>query len=151
MKVMDGDLITLAEQGKFDVIVHGCNCFNDMSHGIAATIKEHFPEAYMADQDTTPGDRNKLGTFTSALIERNGHQFTVVNAYTQYGHVGDGNVDYEALQIVFAQVKQHFHNLRIAYPLIGAGRGGGNWELLEKIIDQQLEGEDHTLIRYEVA
>jgi O-acetyl-ADP-ribose deacetylase (regulator of RNase III) len=30
MKVIKGDLIQLAKDGKFDLIVHGCNCFCTM-------------------------------------------------------------------------------------------------------------------------
>ena len=30
MFVVHGDLFKLAEQGEFDIIVHGCNCFNTM-------------------------------------------------------------------------------------------------------------------------
>lgn len=27
MKEIEGDLLMLAKQGHFDVVVHGCNCF----------------------------------------------------------------------------------------------------------------------------
>lgn len=37
-----GDLITLAKQGKFDVIAHGCNCFCRMKRGIAPQMAEAF-------------------------------------------------------------------------------------------------------------
>ena len=39
MKIIKGDLIKLALQGEFDVIVHGCNCFCTMGAGIAKSIK----------------------------------------------------------------------------------------------------------------
>ena len=39
---IDGDLIKLAKQGKFDVIVHGCNCFSTMKSGIAPQMAEAF-------------------------------------------------------------------------------------------------------------
>ena len=37
---VDGDLIKLAKQGRFDVIVHGCNCFCQMGAGIAPQMAE---------------------------------------------------------------------------------------------------------------
>lgn len=45
MKVIKGDLVELALEGKFDVIIHGCNCFNTMNAGIAKQIKRIFSEA----------------------------------------------------------------------------------------------------------
>lgn len=57
MNVIKGDLIKLALDGRFDVIVHGCNCQCAMGAGIAKSIKETFPEAYKADLATTKGSR----------------------------------------------------------------------------------------------
>lgn len=59
LKIMHGDLIKLALTGDFDVIVHGCNCFNTMGAGIAKTIKQTFPEAYQADLKTEKGSKQK--------------------------------------------------------------------------------------------
>ena len=40
MNIVKGCLIELAVEGNFDVIVHGCNCFNTMGAGIAKQIKK---------------------------------------------------------------------------------------------------------------
>lgn len=45
MNQITGDLLDLAEQGHFDVILHGCNCQCTMGAGIALAIKRRFPEA----------------------------------------------------------------------------------------------------------
>ena len=37
-----GDLIELAKAGEFDVIAHGCNCFNAQKSGIARQMAEEF-------------------------------------------------------------------------------------------------------------
>ena len=100
MKKIKGDLIKLALNGDFDVIVHGCNCFCAMGKGIALTIKKVFPEAYQADLKTVKGDKEKLGHYSSATVQRNGHQITVVNAYTQYNYGGSGiKADYGAIKV----------------------------------------------------
>lgn len=39
---IEGDLITLAKQGKFDVITHGCNCLSNMGAGIAPQMAKAF-------------------------------------------------------------------------------------------------------------
>ena len=100
MNKIKGDLVKLALRGNFDVIVHGCNCFCTMGAGIAVAIKTTFPEAYKADLKTTKGDRGKLGNYSSATVEREGHQITIVNAYTQYHYSGPGNkADYDAMRV----------------------------------------------------
>jgi len=39
IRYVDGDLVQMAKEGKFDVIAHGCNCFCAMGAGIAPQIK----------------------------------------------------------------------------------------------------------------
>ena len=144
-----GDLVDLAVSGKFDVIVHGCNCFCKMSAGVAKSVKSAFPEAAVVDNSTERGARNKLGTISIAEIERGGLRIFVVNGYTQYDWRGTGRlVDYEAVRAVMREVKLQFSGKRIGYPRIGAGLARGNWEVLEKIIRQELKGEAHTLVEY---
>lgn len=145
MKIITGDLLMLAKQGKFDVIVHGCNCHCTMGAGIAKSIKQQFPEAYAADCQTEKGSKAKMGTYSKAEI---GH-ITVINAYTQFNWRGKGClVDYEAVRQVFRAIKKDFSGKKIGYPLIGAGLAGGDWEIIAKIIDEELAGENHTLVKF---
>ena len=144
MKVVEGDLLKLAAEGHFDVIVHGCNCFCRMGAGIAAVIRQRFPEAFEADLATDAGDRGKLGTITTATTPAG---LTVVNAYTQFDTSGPmPRVDYDAVRRAFAEIKAKFAGRRIGYPKIGAGLAGGDWDQLAAIIDQALAGENHTLV-----
>ncbi|PHR24448.1 MAG: phosphatase [Desulfotalea sp.] len=146
---MEGDLIALALQGTFDVIVHGCNCFCSMGAGIAHTIQRQFPEAYAADLKTTKGDRDKLGDFSAAKVTTNGHDITIVNGYTQFQHSGPPPlVDYNALERLFRKIKKEFSGQRIGYPRIGAGLAGGDWSQIEHIINRELASENHTLVNY---
>ena len=145
MKTVQGDLIKLALEGQFDVIVHGCNCFCSMGAGIARTIRLTFPEAYEADLKTTSGDKHKPGTISWAKHDA----ITIVNAYTQYHYSGKPPlVDYDAVRSCFKIIKREFSGLRIGYPAIGAGLAGGDWKIISKIIDEELEGEDHTFVEF---
>jgi O-acetyl-ADP-ribose deacetylase (regulator of RNase III) len=106
MKTRQGDLIQLALAGEFDVIVHGCNCHCQMGRGIALTIKEQLPEAYLADCQTPKSDKSKLGTISIAEIKRGETQFIVVNAYTQFDWAGNGvKADYHAIRQVMKTIK----------------------------------------------
>ena len=146
MKIIKDNIISLAEEGRFDVIIHGCNCFNNMNEGLAREFKAHFPEVYLADQKTGCGDRSKLGDFSYATITRMGHEFVIVNAYTQYEYLGSGNVDYAALQNVLDKISAHYRGQRIASSLIGTGRGGGDRALIEKIFAKHTSQMDFTLV-----
>ena len=142
---VDGDLIRLAREGYFDVIVHGCNCFCEMSAGIARSIRSEFPEAYEADLATEKGDLSKLGTCSEAVSGG----IVVVNAYTQYHFKGKGVlVDYDALREALRWVRQCHTGKRIGLPRIGTGLARGNWAVIQLIIAEELAGEDATLVNY---
>lgn len=146
---LHGDLLQLALDGRFDVIVHGCNCLCTMGAGIAKQIKAQFPEAYAADLRTPKSDRNKLGTISTARIQRGDRAFHIVNAYTQFNWRGQGVLaDYSAIRAAMRRVKQDFAGKRIGYPLIGAGLAGGDWAVISAIVDEELAGEDHALVVY---
>ena len=171
MKVIKGDLIALARQGQFDVIIHGANCYNTMGGGIARTIRDTWPEAYQADCATRKGDYKKLGTFTLAEVPNDvGGKLFVINAYTQFRYWKDKHddpneplVDYDALRKVFQAIKSHTFSskpapngfpirktkVRFGIPKIGAGLALGDWDTIQKIIDQEMDGEDVTLVEWE--
>ena len=147
MECVKGDLIHLAKEGHFDVIIHGCNCFCTMGAGIARQIRTHFPQAWEADLATASGDRSKLGSYSKACVNTPSGRLDVINAYTQYHYSGDGVlVDYDAIKKVFSALKKQFSGNRMAYPKIGAGLAKGDWNMISKIIDSALDGETHTLV-----
>ena len=147
MKTLEGDLIALTKSGTFDVMVHGCNCFCTMGAGIAKVIASQFPEAFKAGLQTVKGDREKLGSYSSALITDNGHNFHIVNAYTQYKYNGpQPRVSYDAVTMAFQRIATDFAGLRIGYPLIGAGLAGGDWSRIATSLEEALSGMDHSLV-----
>ena len=149
MNIIKGDLIQLALDGTFDVIIHGCNCQCTMGAGIAKTIRSVFPEAYEADCATEKGDRSKLGSISFTEVNRDNHSITIVNGYTQFHWRGTGGlVDYDAVRSVMKEVCNRFSGKRIGYPLIGAGLAGGNWSIISNIIDEELGAEYHTLVKF---
>lgn len=142
-KVVIGNLIEMAKEGRFDVIAHGCNCHCAMGAGIAKIIKLTWPEAYRADLATKKGDRSKLGTYSMAVVDG----LTIVNMYTQYNYTRDKvDVEYPALEMGLKRLKEEFTGRRIGLPMIGAGLAGGNWGLIKEIIGNTLHGEDVTVV-----
>lgn len=147
MKIIYGDLLGLASKGMFDVVIHGCNCQCKMARGFALQVKDQYPEAYEVDLKTEKGSFKKLGSYSHALVNKNDSSFRIINAYTQYHWSGPHNVDYSAIRSAMQAIKQDFSGCRLGYPLIGAGLAGGDWLIIKKIIHEELEGEDHSLVK----
>lgn len=136
-----GNLVDQSDE--FDAIVHGCNCFNTMGAGIAASIKAKFPEAYEVDCETKKGDPKKLGTitYTKNTVP------TIINAYTQYAYWGKVVLcDYSAIRSCMKKIKEQFSGKKIGIPMIGAGLAGGDWNVIKPIIQEELDGEDVRII-----
>lgn len=133
-----GDLIKLAKEGNFDVIIHGANCFCRMGSGIAKQIAAEIPSAVDADNKTLPGDIRKLGNYTEAMVPGN-YVCHILNCYTQFGYgLGQVYFDYEAFALCLRKINFRFPNQKIGMPLIGAGRAGGDWNKIKKIIEKEL-------------
>lgn len=148
MKTIKGDLIKLAKDGEFDAIIHQCNCFCTMNSGIAKAIRENFPAAYVADKATISGDKDKLGTLSVVMVHvADNKSLWIVNAYGQHRYGRDKrHTDYDALRSCFKLVKEEFSGMKMGLPLIGCGTGGGTWDVVEKIIQEELGDEDITLV-----
>ena len=152
MKIIKGDIIAMAEKGEFDVLVHGCNCFNNMNVGFSKRVKKSFPVASIIDSRTGYGKKNKLGTYSGCMVDlrefdyRNGKKICILNAYVQYTLGNGAQLDYLALIKVFKKIKNDLKGFKIAFPLIGLGLSNfSNTKVLE-IIDKELDGEDYCLI-----
>ena len=52
-----GDIIAMTQRGEFDVLVHGCNCFNNMNIGFSKKVKDAFPIASIIDSRTGYGKK----------------------------------------------------------------------------------------------
>ncbi len=143
-----GNLITLALEGKFDVIAHGCNCFCTMGAGIAPHMAKNFgADKLPLEDEYYEGWINKLGQidYQTGLIDDGKFHwaksnnwieggFAIVNLYSQY-HYGrnhkDGDaypLDYDALTLGLRKMNHIFKGKHIGLPQIGCGLAGGVWD-----------------------
>ena len=149
MDKKQGNLIDLALQGHFGVIAHGCNCFHVMGAGIAKAVKETFPEAWAADKATKKGDRNKLGSLSSATIHlpeksaESAKSVTVANLYTQlrWGPASPAAGEtqesrYDAIRKALTGLRKLAAGRPTGLPRIGAGLAGGDWKIISEIIGE---------------
>lgn len=165
---VDGDLIKLAKEGKFDVIVHGCNCLSTMGAGIAPQMAEAFGCDRFEMETWGPGieklgcidwqtfvlGENAIWSLEDADNKKEEPELSVVNAYTQYKYGRnhkDGAIapfDYEAFTICMRKMNKIFEGKHIGMPKIGAGLAGGSWQRIERIIDAELYSCEVTVVNY---
>lgn len=147
MRQIKGNLINLGLNGTFDIIVHGCNCFNTWGAGIALQMKHMFPEAWEVDRNTIKGFKSKLGKYTSYQYPSG---LIIVNAYTQY-KPGPNPLEenYEAIKLVFAKLAKEYPNKKIGIPAIGSGLAGGDFGVIWDIIEEETKNVNITMVLYD--
>ena len=143
LKHAKGNLIDLAEQGEFDVIVHGCNCLNTMGSGIAAEIRERYPQAYTADTLATKQWKNpvaKLGNFSTYATIGKSKPFIIVNAYTQVNFMPRGvdHFEYESFYLILKKLEA-LGGVRFGFPRIGQGLAGGDKDRIIAMLEDFAE------------
>lgn len=134
------------------IIVHGCNSLGIMGSGFAKEVKERFPKAFEEYEyycNINSGDpASLLGTVVWVPVTPS---LYIANAITQlkFG-TGKRQVNYEAVYNAFENVAEKVKNtfngeMHVHYPMIGAGLGGGNWDIINEIIFHNLKGIPNTL------
>lgn len=134
----NGDLL----QSDCTVIAHGCNCFHTMGVGMAKSISDKYPGAFAVDITTPWGDPEKLGTF-SKYSAPDGR--IIYNLYTQYKYGrNQRHTDYDAVKAAFSAmrvdiVSMNIPNIKFGTYKIGCKLGGGDWNIVSKIIDDEMK------------
>lgn len=140
IKYIKGDLF-LAPQ---TILAHGCNCLGGFGSGVAKTMAQKHPEAKKQYLKKFNSVGWKLGDVQ--YVKSNGK--IIANCATQYdyGSPKDGTVyvDYEAIRTCMTKLKKvcDENKLSVAIPKIGAGLAGGDWFLIENIINDVFIGSD---------
>lgn len=150
-----GDVVEAFKNGEIDVLVHGVNCQGKMNSGIAKQIRTEFPEVfeeylryvnfnvhYHRDYGEQPNYTEILGDIDAVRIGKT-FQF-IVNAFTQdnYGYGGERYCSYDAIDKVMKEISKYDSSAIIAMPKIGAGLGGGDWKVIEAIINSHFQDRD---------
>ena len=144
MKYVRGDLIQMAKDGVVDVVGHGCNIMTSFGAGVALYLRNAFPEAYKADCKTVKGDREKIGTYSLAVVNTptffgQSRNLIILNCYTQFTYWDPNDMfSYDGLEKVLIKIKEDFgeSGAKIGFPLIGAGLAQGDWKRIKAIFDK---------------
>lgn len=134
-------------------IGHGVNCQNVMGSGVAKALYEKFPEVKeryhsYCDWAKERGE-DVLGNTISVLSK---DKF-IYNLFTQfnYGYDGKKYVNYAAIVLCFDKLKMIKHRFDgpIAIPKIGCGLAGGDWNIVEQLINDTV-GDELEIWVYEL-
>jgi O-acetyl-ADP-ribose deacetylase (regulator of RNase III) len=120
-------------------IAHGCNCSGGFGSGIAKQIADRYPsvkEGYLykfKHSGWSLGDVQLIG-----VGDGSGREFANCGTQQRYGKPEEGPyVSYPAIRQVIRNLAKSSWGIGWAMPKIGAGLAGGNWEIIEKIINEE--------------
>mgnify|MGYP000938564803 CR=1 FL=1 len=124
-------------QVKEGIIMHGCNAQGVMGSGVALAIKNKFPMAYENYKLYASSHSIDLGDIVWAEITAN--KLWIANAISQrnYGRSNIRYVNYSAIVKCFDACIDNalIVGCGINFPKIGAGLGGGDWNIIEQLIN----------------
>jgi O-acetyl-ADP-ribose deacetylase (regulator of RNase III) len=144
IEYIKGDLFST----EITTIIHGCNAQVVMGSGVAKIIRERYPKAY--DRYVAHGRDYGL-QLGEIIVVPCGDRLQdpanfkiIVNAITQerYGNDGSRYVSYDAVSEAMKRVNsmaEIYGVKEVAMPQIGAGLGGGDWQVISAIIESELK------------
>jgi O-acetyl-ADP-ribose deacetylase (regulator of RNase III) len=147
-----GDLLAGPER----FICHGCNAQGVMRSGIAALIRDIYPNAYTTYRAHYDEHGLALGHTIFVECKPTDSRYrarTVIDAITQEHYGRDPNrvyVSYEAIEKAIKKIddearlrqetpsRARSHGLieSVGFPLIGAGLANGSWKIISSIIEE---------------
>ena len=137
-----------------DYICHQVNCKGVMGSGIAKQVREKYPKVYTEYKrwcNVFPKN-NLLGNsqFVNTQKEYKTNFKGIINLFAQnhYGYDGKQYTDYDALRSSLKQFVSYLvRPAIIAIPhKIGCCRGGGQWDIVYKIIEEIFKDTYHEVL-----
>lgn len=118
------------------LIAHGCNAQGVMGAGAAKAIRDRFPAAYTQYKKM----KDAYGLYLGDVIPVTIGDKVILNCITQEFYGRDPSkryVNYAAIAKCFSFINTMFRatDTYVAMPKIGANLGGGDWNVIEQIIE----------------
>ena len=133
-----------------DVICHQVNCQGVMGSGIARQVKEKYPSVYETYYELCKLYKDKPSELLGCVLTRNvRNEIRIDNLFAQenFGYNGKCYTDYNALRKCLNLVANSYSNKTIAIPyLMGCCRGGGDWNIVYKMIEEVFADSDCEIL-----
>lgn len=155
LKIIDGDIF----ESCADIIAHQVNCQGVMGSGVAKQVREKYPYVYEYYKEACSNPQvNPLGMCLMCPTDPIMCDQWIANLFGQdrFGYDGKCYTDYDKLRealrklnaeaVSYAGAANHRPTVAIPY-LMGCHRGGGDWEIVSKMIEEELTDCDVTLYR----
>jgi O-acetyl-ADP-ribose deacetylase (regulator of RNase III) len=119
------------------VIAHGCNAQGVMRSGVAKLIRERYPQAFLDYYNHWYACDSNSHSLLGRVIETKTPDRTILNIISQEFYGRDPSVVYVSYDAIAHGVKNinEMGHTRVAFPMIGAGLGNGNWNVISTIIE----------------
>lgn len=148
IKVIDGNLF----DSKADIIGHQTNIFGVMGSGVALEVKKRYPHVFASYRKDYEDGKLKLGYVNFANAKQD-QVIANMCGQANFGYDGKQYTNYEKLQECFDSVKDYAYtnyDVRptIAFPWkLSCCRGGGNWDIVYKMIEDTFKDFDVEIWR----
>ena len=149
VKIVDGNIF----DSSANIICHQVNCQGVMGSGVAAEVKKRYPNVFDAYRYDYLNGNLKLGyvCFATAKLDQ-----VIANMCGQdnFGYNGAMYTRYDALQKCLDKVKEYAtyeYDIKpvIAFPyLMSCYRGGGDWNIVSKMIEDTFCDFDVEIWRF---
>ena len=134
------------------VVAHGCNAQGVMRSGVALAVRNRWPRVFDSYKHFVHYQRPLLGKVDLVKIN---DDLLVANCITQvlFGREpGIRYVSYVAVTMCFEELRRQLAELNTDYviniPRVGAGLGGGKWEIISKLIEAAMP--NHRIICWDI-
>jgi len=138
IKYIKGNLFTAPQ----DILAHGCNCVGGFGSGVAGQMSVEFPETREKYLEKFEKQGWELGDVQ--LVKSKDK--IIANCATQkkYYPRTVRNADYPAIELCMLKLYKLCKETgkTLAMPKIGAGLAGGDWKIIEAIINDVFEDMD---------
>lgn len=147
VKIVEGNILDAHE----DVTCHQVNCMGIMGSGLAKQIRNKYPEVFIEYYayckrheilEQMMGVAQHVKCYDGKII---------ANLFGQFRYGTDRQyTDYAALECALRNMKQYAQSnqLSIAIPYqIGCGLAGGNWDIVNKIIEEVFNDYNVTIYK----
>ena len=150
IKIIDGNLFN----SRANIICHKCNCQGIMGSGVAAEVKKRYPNVFQKYREDYINGKLQLG-YVCFATARQDQVVANMCGQDKFGYDGVVYTNYEQLQKCLDSVKEYAtyeYDKRpvIAFPyLMSCYRGGGDWNVVYKMIEDTFADFDVEIWRFQ--